>query len=312
MDIIRPPHLSRWPARVCAVRWTTVVSTRRRQSREAVWWYNRRTAWPAGTTQDRNLPSSTVERMVWWGMPPCEAFTEITGTFSTSYGSSVRFYATSCDSVAHWTSTLLRVTTEETIRILDDPRRLWTTTASPSVAVFWTEQLLGRGKAPTTADIGASVLHRLFDDNQFSVKIVEIGLYTFIHRLAFQNVLQYRTSDSKRFIYNTMIWRHCVNIWWTSVQWFQGESCTPLVDQPFGYVRFTTNPCGVSTECSAAITTQVCFTCTLEGVIAMPHGLHARLCHAFLVFWMMMLVMMPFSLLHFAGFYSLGTYVPSE
>ena len=32
-----------------------------------------------------------------------------------------------------------------------------------------------------------------------------------------------------------------------------------------------------------AITAQFCFTYSLEGVTAMPCGLHARLCHAFLI-----------------------------
>jgi len=32
---------------------------------------------------------------------------------------------------------------------------------------------------------------------------------------------------------------------------------------------------------SGAITIQFCFTCTLDGVTAMPRGPHARLCHAF-------------------------------
>ena len=35
---------------------------------------------------------------------------------------------------------------------------------------------------------------------------------------------------------------------------------------------------------SGTITTQLCFTYTLEGITAMPRGLHARLCHAFIVF----------------------------
>jgi len=34
----------------------------------------------------------------------------------------------------------------------------------------------------------------------FSVKIGEIGLFTFIRRLAFGNGLQYHTSDFKSFI----------------------------------------------------------------------------------------------------------------
>jgi len=40
---------------------------------------------------------------------------------------------------------------------------------------------------------------------------------------------------------------------------------------------------GISTEFSGAITTQFCFTNTLEIVAAMPRGLHARLCHTFLI-----------------------------
>ena len=51
--------------------------------------------------------------------------------------------------------------------------------------------------------------------------------------------------------------------------------CTPLVDQPYGYVRLPApmlDLAEISTEFSGA----------LEGVTAMPRGLHARLCHAFL------------------------------
>ena len=39
----------------------------------------------------------------------------------------------------------------------------------------------------------------------------------------------------------------------------------------------------ISTEFADAITTQSCFTYTLEGVTAVTRGLHGRLCHAFLV-----------------------------
>ena len=59
--------------------------------------------------------------------------------------------------------------------------------------------------------------------------------------------------------------------------------CTPLVDQQFGYVRFTVDVAGISTEFSGVITTQFCFICTLDGVTATPRGLNAGLCHAFLV-----------------------------
>jgi len=40
---------------------------------------------------------------------------------------------------------------------------------------------------------------------------------------------------------------------------------------------------GISTEFSGAITTRFCFTYAQEGVTALPRGLHAKLCHAFLV-----------------------------
>jgi len=39
----------------------------------------------------------------------------------------------------------------------------------------------------------------------------------------------------------------------------------------------TARPCGISTKFSGAITTQFCFTYTLDGFTAMPRGLHARL-----------------------------------
>ena len=46
---------------------------------------------------------------------------------------------------------------------------------------------------------------------------------------------------------------------------------------------------GISTEFSGASTTQFCFTYTLEGVTAMPRGLHARLVvfsfYFFYYFW---------------------------
>jgi len=40
---------------------------------------------------------------------------------------------------------------------------------------------------------------------------------------------------------------------------------------------------GISIEFSVTIITQFCFSYTLDGVTAMPRGLHARLCYAFLV-----------------------------
>jgi len=56
----------------------------------------------------------------------------------------------------------------------------------------------------------------------------------------------------------------------------------------------------ISTEFCGVITTQFCFACSLEGVTAMPHGLHARLCHAFLVDNLKPTV--------FTNFYAFGNY----
>ena len=64
--------------------------------------------------------------------------------------------------------------------------------------------------------------------------------------------------------------------------------CTPLVDQPYGYVRLPApmlDLAEISTEFSGA----------LEGVTAMPRGLHARLCHAFLRLFAIYLLSLFFS-----------------
>ena len=47
----------------------------------------------------------------------------------------------------------------------------------------------------------------------------------------------------------------------------------------------TARPCGISTECFGAINTQFCLRYSLGGVTAMPRGLHAGFCHAFLVYF---------------------------
>jgi len=68
---------------------------------------------------------------------------------------------------------------------------------------------------------------------------------------------------------------------------YDGQRRTPLVDQQFSYVRLAApllDTAAISIEFYGAISTQFCFTYSLGGVTAMPHGLHARLCHAFLVF----------------------------
>jgi len=61
-----------------------------------------------------------------------------------------------------------------------------------------------------------------------------------------------------------------------------------LVDQQFGYVRLAApmlDLAGISTAFRGAISTQFCFTYSLGGVTAIPRGLHARLCHAVLVYF---------------------------
>jgi len=65
-------------------------------------------------------------------------------------------------------------------------------------------------------------------------------------------------------------------------EWVKGVH--PLVDQQFSYSAPLLDLAGISTKFSRAITTQFCFKYSLGGVTAMPRELHARVCHAFLVF----------------------------
>ena len=61
-----------------------------------------------------------------------------------------------------------------------------------------------------------------------------------------------------------------------------------IVPQRFDYVRLAAlllYLAGIGTEFSVAITTQFCFTYTLDGVTAILRALHARLCLTFLVFF---------------------------
>ena len=96
--------------------------------------------------------------------------------------------------------------------------------------------------------------------------------------LAFGNELQYRTSDFKLFIYDDLAtsYKHFVNF----------GPVTPAFKRVISNLAtfaLLLNLAGISNEFSWAITTQFCFTYTLEGVTAMPRGLHARLSHVFLV-----------------------------
>jgi len=57
----------------------------------------------------------------------------------------------------------------------------------------------------------------------------------------------------------------------------------PVFDRHFGYTAPLLDLAGFSTDFSVAITTQFSFRYSLGGVTAMPRGLHARRCRAFLV-----------------------------
>ena len=85
-----------------------------------------------------------------------------------------------------------------------------------------------------------------------------------------------------------------------SMIWLHGASCKHLVkfcprvvgvhllvnQFSYRYVRLAApllDAAGISTEFCGAISTEFCFTYLLRGITAMPRGIHARLCHAFLV-----------------------------
>ena len=69
-----------------------------------------------------------------------------------------------------------------------------------------------------------------------------------------------------------------------TLEFKKGKDVQLLVDQQFSYSAPLLDLAGIPTEYSGAIIAQCCFTYTLEGITAMPRGLHAGLCHAFLVY----------------------------
>jgi len=103
--------------------------------------------------------------------------------------------------------------------------------------------------------------------------------------LAFLNGLQYRTFDFKRFICDDLdtSCKHLMNFSPVTYEFKRAKGVRPLVDKQFGYAVPLLDLAGISTAFFGATATQFSFTYTLEGVTAMPRGLHARLCHAFLV-----------------------------
>jgi len=96
--------------------------------------------------------------------------------------------------------------------------------------------------------------------------------------LAFRNGLQYRHFDFRKFICDDLA---------TVTPEFKKGNDVHLVDKQFGYAAPLLDLAGISTEFSGAIITQFRFTYTLDGVTAMPRGLHAELCHTFLVDYVM-------------------------
>jgi len=82
-----------------------------------------------------------------------------------------------------------------------------------------------------------------------------------------------------------MIWLHRVKFgelrFSITPELKKGKDVHSLVDQQFSYAAPLLDHAGISTEFSGTITTQFCFTYTLEGVAAMLRGLHAGLCHAY-------------------------------
>ena len=97
--------------------------------------------------------------------------------------------------------------------------------------------------------------------------------------LAFQNRVDYRNYDCKRFICNDMA-KSCnnlVNLGPVTPEFKRVKAYIPC--QSVVWLRSlggaTAKPCGISTE--------FCVNYSLGGVTDMPRGLHARLCHAFLI-----------------------------
>jgi len=130
--------------------------------------------------------------------------------------------------------------------------------------------------------------------DRFSHKFSPYGRYLIVDcqfvslifvALAFGNEWQYRTSDSKRFIYDDLAtsYKHLVNFRPVTPEFNRVKYAHPSSISSLATFALLLDLAGISTEFSGAITTQSCFTYTLEGVTAMPRGLHARLCHAFLV-----------------------------
>jgi len=106
----------------------------------------------------------------------------------------------------------------------------------------------------------------------------EIGRLTFRH-LGIPKRSEYRNSDFMKFICGDLatLCKNLVILGPVNPEFKKGKD----VDQQFDcrYVRLAAPLLDL-----AGISTQFCFTYTLEGVTAIPRGLHAKLCHAHLGF----------------------------
>jgi len=78
-----------------------------------------------------------------------------------------------------------------------------------------------------------------------------------------------------------MIWLHrlkyLVNIGPVTPAFKRVKGVHPSSISSLAMFALLLNLAGINTEFSGTITTQFCFTYTLEDVTAMPRGLHARL-----------------------------------
>ena len=97
--------------------------------------------------------------------------------------------------------------------------------------------------------------------------------------------MQYSTSDFKKFIYDDLatLCKHWVNFSPVTPEFKRVKGVHLSSISSLATFALLLDHAGIRTEFSVAITTQFCFTYTLENITAVPRGLHARLCHVFIV-----------------------------
>jgi len=120
----------------------------------------------------------------------------------------------------------------------------------------------------------------------FRIKYGEIGRLNFIRRLG----VEYRNFDSKdssamiHLRWSGTSCKHLVNSGSVTPEFKKGNAVHLSSINSLPTQRLL-DLAGISTEFPGAITTQFSFTNTLEDVTAIPRGLHAMICHEFLVFY---------------------------